>query len=280
MAIEEFAPAKVNLALHVTGQRPDGYHLLDSLVVFADVGDRLTVTPDPQLSLTLSGPLSAGLPVDGDNLVLRAARFLGGPAPLGARITLEKHLPAAAGLGGGSSDAAAALRALAGLWAIPLPAPEATARLGADVPVCLDPRPRRMQGIGEILTEAPPLPEVWAVLANPGVPVSTPAIFRALSRKDGSPMPAVLPVLRDADALAVFLAGLRNDLEPPAVSLAPPIGTVLAALAAQPGCGLARMSGSGATCFGLFATEPAAKTAAAVIAQAEPAWWVRAAGLG
>ncbi|AMY67416.1 4-(cytidine 5'-diphospho)-2-C-methyl-D-erythritol kinase [Frigidibacter mobilis] len=274
MPTEEFAPAKVNLALHVTGQRADGYHLLDSLVVFAGVGDRLTAEPAEGLSLDVTGPRAEGVPTGPENLVMRAARLL--DPGRGARLVLDKHLPAAAGIGGGSSDAAAALRALARLWGLPLPAAGATAVLGADVPVCLDPRPRRMAGIGDVLSEVPPLPPAWLVLVNPGVPVPTPAVFRALARKDGTPLPP-LPVCTDAPSLAALLRGMRNDLEPPARGLQPRVTEALAALGAQPGCLLARMSGSGATCFGLFAREAQAQGAATALALSRPGWWVRAA---
>lgn len=274
MPTDGFAPAKVNLALHVTGQRADGYHLLDSLVVFADVGDRLTAEPAEGLSLTVTGPRAAGVPTGAENLVLRAARLL--DPDRGASLTLDKHLPAAAGIGGGSSDAAAALRLLARLWDLPLPAAEATAVLGADVPVCLEARPRRMSGIGDVLAEVPPLPPAWLVLVNPGVPVSTPAVFRALARKDGTPMPE-LPACADAAALAALLRGLRNDLELPACGLQPVVAEVLATIAAQRGCLLARMSGSGATCFGLFAAEAPARSAASALVSAMPGWWVQAA---
>lgn len=264
-AIEVFAPAKINLALHVTGQRADGYHLLDSLVVFADVGDRLTVRPVGGPSLSVSGPMSSGVPTDGRNLVLRAAAAMGVPAT----ITLEKHLPAAAGIGGGSSDAAAVMRALAGTGA---PLPDAPEALGADVPVCLFGRPARMSGIGERIQPADGLPPLPAVLVNPGVSVSTPEVFRALKRRDGAPMPAI-PGFADVGAYADWLAAQRNDLEAPAVALAPVIGAALDALDA---CGalLARMSGSGATCFGLFASDRAARRAADRISASEPGWWV------
>jgi len=274
MPTEGFAPAKVNLSLHVTGQRADGYHLLDSLVVFADVGDGLTVSPASELSLRVTGPRAEGVPTGAENLVLRAARLL--DPGRGARLTLDKHLPAAAGIGGGSSDAAAALRVLARLWGLPLPVAEATAVLGADVPVCLEARPRRMSGIGDQLSDVPPLPPAWLVLVNPGVPVSTPAVFRALARKDGAPMPDV-PACADAATFAAFLLGLRNDLELPARALQPQVSEVLAALGAQTGCLLARMSGSGATCFGLFAAEAPARGAAAALAAAAAGWWVQAA---
>jgi 4-diphosphocytidyl-2-C-methyl-D-erythritol kinase len=275
MAIDEAAPAKVNLTLHVTGRRADGYHLLDSLVVFTALGDRLRLAPAAHLRLRLQGPMAAGVPEGGDNLVLRAAALIRGTASRGAEITLQKRLPMAAGLGGGSSDAAAALRGLARLWRCPLPDVRALARLGADVPVCLTPRTQRMRGVGELLDAVPPLPATWLVLANPGVAVPTPAVFAALAGRAGDPMPAALPRCGTAADLAAFLQQNRNDLETPARALAPQIGQVLAALSAQPGCLLARMTGSGGTCFGLFAQPAAAAAAARNLAAAEPGWWVR-----
>jgi 4-diphosphocytidyl-2-C-methyl-D-erythritol kinase len=263
----EFAPAKINLTLHVTGQRADGYHLLDSLVVFAEVGDWVSVTEGP-LGLTISGPQAAALPVTDDNLVLRAALAMG----VSARIRLEKHLPIASGIGGGSADAAACLRALAELTGADLPDAAAVLALGADVPVCLAGRPVRMQGVGEVLTPVPALPQMFVVLVNPGVGVATPAVFKALPRKDNSPMPAV-PKCEGAAEFAAWLAEQRNDLEAPAQVLAPVIGDVKAALAAQPGCLLAQMSGSGATCFGLFDTLDQAETARVAITQQRPEWW-------
>lgn len=275
MKATEFAPAKINLCLHVTGRRADGYHLLDSLVVFAGVGDRVSGTlegPPSQgvTSLEVTGPMAAGLSGEGDNLVLRAARAMG----VSARIVLEKHLPVSSGIGGGSADAAATMRLLARLSGRALPDAAAVLALGADVPVCLAGRPARMTGIGEGLAPLPPLPEVWLVLANPGVAVSTPAIFRALARADNAPLPRDLPRLRGAAELAAFVMMQRNDLEPPALTLEPVIGRVKAALSAQPGCLMARMSGSGATCFGLFADPLAASAAARAIRTAEPGWWV------
>jgi len=219
---------------------------------------------------------AAGLAAEGDNLVLRAARFLGFAD---AALTLDKHLPVASGIGGGSSDAAAALRALARLAGRALPPAAAVAGLGADVPVCLDPRPRRMSGLGEVLADVPALPPVWLVLVNPGIAVATPAVFRALTDRQGRPMPATLPRWADAAELAAFLRMMRNDLEPPAMALAPVIGQVRAALSAQPGCLFARMSGSGATCFGLFADPLGAAAAARAIRAAEPGWWVADCGL-
>ena len=263
VAMTEAAPAKINLCLHVTGQRADGYHLLDSLVVFADIADRISVSAAPALSLRVTGPQAAGLAAElaagADNLVLRAAQSLAaarGPVP-GAAITLDKQLPLASGIGGGSADAAAVLA------------------LGADVPVCLAGRPARMRGIGAELSAVPPLPPAWLVLVNPGVAVATPAVFKALAKKTNPGLPEV-PHLADAPALAAWLGQQRNDLEPAAEALAPVIAEVRRALAAQPGCLLARMSGSGATCFGLFADPATAHAAKAALASAERQWWVAA----
>jgi 4-diphosphocytidyl-2-C-methyl-D-erythritol kinase len=276
MAIEEFAPAKVNLALHVTGRRADGYHLLDSIVVFAGAGDRLSAAPAGALTLAVTGPRAAGLAAGEENLVMRAARLMAGGR--GARMVLEKHLPVASGIGGGSADAAAALRALARLWGVGLPEPDAVLALGADVPVCLAGRPARMSGIGGALAPLPPLPPCWLVLANPGVAVPTGAVFGGLARRDNPPLPP-LPAagFADAAALAGWLGTARNDLEAPALAAAPEIGAVRDALAALPGVLLARMSGSGATCFGLVADEAAARAGAARLAAAHPGWWVTAA---
>jgi 4-diphosphocytidyl-2-C-methyl-D-erythritol kinase len=275
MVTEGFAPAKINLTLHVTGQRADGYHLLDSLVVFADVGDCVAATAGQGISLTIDGPMAAGVPADDTNLVVRAARLLAADGQ-GALITLTKTLPVASGIGGGSSDAAATLRVLTRLWDVPPPRREDAARLGADVPVCLDPRPRRMSGVGEQLRDVPPLPPFWLVLASPGVPVATAAVFRALSSRDNAPMPEMLPHWPDIAALAGFLGSMRNDLETPAMRLEPTIGDVLTALRATRGCMIARMSGSGATCFGIYGDRIAAADAAVRIRAAEPHWWVSA----
>lgn len=272
----EFAPAKVNLTLHVTGRRPDGLHLLDSLVVFPRIGDRLTARPADALSLAVEGPFAAGLASDEANLVLRAARML---APgRGAALRLDKRLPVAAGIGGGSSDGAAALRLLSRQWRVALPPPDALLALGADLPVCLAARSARMTGVGEAVAPVD-LPAGWLVLCNPGVPLATGAVFAGLAGAAGAPMAAV-PRLADLAALAGFVAAGRNDLEAPARALAPAIDAALAALAGAPGCLLARMSGSGATCYGLFAGEAAARQAAAGIAAGEPGWWVEAAGFG
>ncbi len=268
-----FAPAKINLTLHVTGRRADGYHLLDSLVAFADVGDLVTAAAAHDLRLTVTGPMAAGLSDAGDNLVLRAARMLG-PGRT-ATITLDKHLPLASGIGGGSSDAAAALRVLSRLWNLPLP--DRTGVLGADVPVCMDPRARRMSGIGEVLAEVLPLPPVWVVLVNPRVGVATADVFGALTVHDSAPMPEALPHWADTAALAAFLRDMRNDLERPAMLVQPVIGEVQAALRATDRCLVARMSGSGATCFGLYADQAAARAACAAISARNPGWWVVAA---
>ncbi|MBL6929267.1 MAG: 4-(cytidine 5'-diphospho)-2-C-methyl-D-erythritol kinase [Rhodospirillales bacterium] len=272
------APAKINLYLHVTGRRDDGFHLLDSLIVFADVGDRIALEPADELSLTIDGPFSAGLSNGDDNLVLRAARALAELAGRndGARIRLTKNLPVASGIGGGSADAAATLRALMRLWEIEPDADallEMALSLGADVPVCLASRPSFLGGIGENIDPAPALPPVWMVLANPGVAVSTPEIFRA--RRGGFSTPARFDAPpADAIRLAALLAGRNNDLAEPACALAPAIIETLDAIAAQPGCLLARMSGSGATCFGLFAEAASAQSARSGIRNAHPDWWV------
>jgi 4-diphosphocytidyl-2-C-methyl-D-erythritol kinase len=269
-----FAPAKVNLALRVTGRRADGYHLLDSLAVFAGVGDVVSATPAEGLSLALAGPGAGALQAEPDNLVLRAARALAAEAGIApaAAITLEKHLPVASGIGGGSADAAAALRVLDALWGTrlgPARLRGIAAALGADVPVCVESRSMRMRGVGEVLDAVPPLPPFGLLLANPRLALATPAVFKA--RAPGFSAEAAYPDRwPDAAALADWLRPLGNDLEAAAITLCPPIAGVLAAIAAQPGCLLARMSGSGATCFGLFATPVEAEAAAAALPDG---WW-------
>ena len=279
MTLQVFAPAKVNLTLHVTGRRDDGYHLLDSLVAFAGVGDVLTLEPADDLSLRITGPEGAGLAAEPDNLVLRAAAALEAPGQ-GARITLDKRLPVASGIGGGSADAAAALHGLSRLWSCLLPDPARSLALGADVPVCLQGKTCRMSGVGDHLAPAPPLPPVWAVLANPRIPVPTPAVFRALTSRSNPAMPADLPCWANAPDLARWLAAQRNDLEPAAIAVAPQIAMVLDRLASLPGTLLARMSGSGATCFALFGTSALAEAAATALRQTHPDWWIAAAPLG
>lgn len=275
---EARAPAKVNLTLHVTGRRSDGYHCLDSLVAFAAIGDRLTAVPAAGVSLKVDGPMARGVPTGPDNLVMRAAKVLS-PGH-GAAISLEKHLPAAAGIGGGSSDAAATLRLLSDLWGVPLPDAAAILALGADVPVCLVGRPARMRGIGErVMPLDATLPPAWLVLANPGVAVPTARVFKGLTRYDNPPMPDILPGCASAAALAEWLTGQRNDLEAPAMALVPEVAETLSAIRDTADCRLARMSGSGATCFGLYDAADPARAAARQIARARPAWWVAAAPL-
>ncbi|WP_045387610.1 4-(cytidine 5'-diphospho)-2-C-methyl-D-erythritol kinase [Falsirhodobacter sp. alg1] len=263
--IEALARAKVNLALHVTGRREDGYHLLDSLVVFAGVGDRLTGTTADTLTLEVTGPEAAGL--SGDNLVLRAARLMEGTAAL----HLEKVLPVASGIGGGSADAAAALRVMAGLTGAPLPMASDVLKLGADVPVCLNGASARMGGVGERLDPVL-LPKGWLVLANPRVQVPTGPVFKGL-QAFGAALPDI-PAFATVMDLVQWLRNTRNDLEAPAITLQPIIADVRDTLAATTGCLMARMSGSGATCWGLFASEREARAAAAAL---PPEWWSAAA---
>jgi 4-diphosphocytidyl-2-C-methyl-D-erythritol kinase len=268
--VSHFAPAKVNLALHVTGRRDDGYHLLDSLVVFADVGDWVYIRPANELALSVSGPRAAGVPTDRSNLVWRAAEAFGRAG--GATIHLDKHLPHAGGIGGGSADAGAALRGLASLWGVEMPRLDALLAIGADIPVCVASAPARMRGIGDVLDPVPPIPPLWLVLVNPGVETPTGAVFKALDSVDNAPMPA--PCWSDAERLLEWLALTRNDLEPAATSLVPAVRDALAALDATDGCRLARMSGSGATCFGIFVDEARARAAAERLGQAHGDWWV------
>ena len=300
-AIQRQARAKVNLSLRVTGKRPDGYHELDGLTAFADAGDLVTVWDADNLSLEVVGPYAgalsnlpasdlpasdwpaAGAP-EADNLVLRAARMLAAATgrPPRARILLDKQLPVAGGLGGGSADAAAALHALCQLWGVdPGPArlAEVGLRLGADVPVCLHGYAAFVSGIGERLGPAPHLPDAYLVLANPGVELSTGVVFKALDGRISGPAARWDAPPSDAGALARHLARDGNDLEGPARRLRPEVDSVLTTLAARPGCLIARMSGSGATCFGLFAEAGSAEAAAAQLAADRPGWWVRAARL-
>jgi 4-diphosphocytidyl-2-C-methyl-D-erythritol kinase len=281
--IRRAAPAKLNLYLHVTGRRADGYHLLDSLVAFAALHDTVSAAPAGDLSLSVAGPFADALRGEGDNLVLRAARKLAAAAgtPARAALHLVKRLPVASGIGGGSADAAAALGALAELWDAALP-PESLASLGlalgADVPICLAGCAAQVSGIGETIAPAPPLPAAPLVLVNPLVPLATPAVFKARSGAFSEPAP-LARAPRDVADLAEALAARANDLTDAAVSIVPEIATVLAGLAAQPGCLLARMSGSGATCFALFARHEDAAAAAAAIGADHPAWWVAASTL-
>ena len=279
-----FALAKINLCLHVTGRRGDGYHLLDSLVAFADVGDTLSATAHDAIALAIDGPFGAGLSSGPDNLVRKAARVLAErlDRPVGASIRLDKSLPVASGIGGGSADAAATLRLLCELWAVPDPVraelPALAFTLGADVPVCLAGVSSRMRGVGDQLAPMP-LPGFGLLLVNPGRGVSTADVFHALyrSRAQGSG-PLTIPGFDNVEALAIWLSRQANDLQAPALEICPEIGDVLQALRRTPGCLLARMSGSGATCFGLYATAERAAEAANQLPQQR--WWIRAGEAG
>jgi 4-diphosphocytidyl-2-C-methyl-D-erythritol kinase len=271
--------------LRVLGRRADGFHELQSLVAFADCGDSLSFTPGGALALDLAGPFAEGLGSDA-NLVMKAARAAMEIAPTiqPGRFALDKRLPVASGLGGGSSDAAAALRLLAeanpGCLSDPVLGDIADA-LGSDIRVCLHGGSAWMEGRGERVTPAHPLPEIHAVLANPGVAVSTAAVFGALERDRGAAAePCAAPgAFRDAAALAEWLGANPNDLEPPAKALAPAIASCIAALAAQPRGLIARMSGSGATCFALFGAAEDALAAAARLRASHSGWWIEAARL-
>lgn len=280
----EPAPAKLNLTLDILGRRPDGYHDLSSLVVFADCGDTLSVTPSTSFSLTVGGPFATA--IDGKNLVAEAVARATARAPrlVVGTFHLEKRLPIAAGLGGGSSDAAAAIRLLRRLN----PTLEGAidwlglARaLGADVPVCLTARAAHMGGIGDRVALLPTLPRLWAVLANPGVPLATATVFRDLAAPPVAPTAPPSPPARFGDAaqLIAYVAAGRNDLEAAARRLCPAVADVLAAVAALPGVALTRMSGSGPTCFGLFQRSADATAAAAQLTRQRPTWWVSAAEL-
>lgn len=287
-ALQEFAPAKVNLTLEIPGRRADGYHEIISLVAFADVGDRLTFQPlaSREIKLETQGPTATA--IEGDNLVLRAGRvFLENePDARGGRFILDKRLPVAAGIGGGSADAAAAVRLLARanasrpswrtrLW-------PALAGLGADIPVCMEPRAAWVRGIGEQVLRVAALPEVPAVLVNPGVALPTGAVFAALGAPPldarylgATPLRGEMPgAFASITALLDFLHHHPNDLEPPARRLAPVIEEVSRAIAQVPGCLLARLSGSGPTCYGLFGTRAEADRAAEALSHSYPDWWI------
>lgn len=277
--IEVFAPAKVNLYLHVVGRRPDGYHLLDSLVVFVGVGDSLRLEPGQGLHLALEGPTAPLLASESDNIVLRAAAKLAQAVgrSADARISLTKRLPVAAGIGGGSADAAAALQGLCQLWAVEPPDLAAIGlSLGADLPVCLRGQPTQMAGVGEQLQAAPVLPPAWLVLVNPRVAVPTPMVFKGRQGPFSQPAP-LLEAPANAIELAGLLANRHNDLTDPAIALAPVIAEMLTAIDGTNGCLLARMSGSGATCFGLYGSESDAEEAAERLASHHPDWWIAAA---
>ncbi|MDA8587141.1 4-(cytidine 5'-diphospho)-2-C-methyl-D-erythritol kinase [Rhodobacteraceae bacterium] len=285
--VKVFAPAKVNLTLHITGQRGDGYHLIDSLVSFATVGDRLTFRNAEDWSLVVDGPESLNVPDDGSNLAMMAAGLICD----GGALTLQKNLPTASGIGGGSADAGAALRAAMAAnprlvnvdWNAP-PRDDMTSladrvlALGADVPMCLLSMPARVRGIGDDIAFVD-LPRLPMLLVNPRVPVPTGPVFQALASKVNDPMDS-LPTDLTAGFLINWLHQQRNDLETPALKIAPAINDVLDALRRMDGCGLARMSGSGATCFGLFDTDASAQAAGHAIQKAYPDWWLAGGYLG
>jgi 4-diphosphocytidyl-2-C-methyl-D-erythritol kinase len=277
------APAKINLFLHVVGRRADGLHLLDSLVAFAAYGDDLAVEPARGVSLVIDGPFAGDLSADDDNLVLRAARLLRDEcgAAGGAHIRLTKNLPVASGIGGGSADSAAALAALARMWKVAVPAERLAAlglQLGADLPVCLVGRSSFVGGVGERIDPAPPMADLDILLINPLVPLPTADVFRRRAQgPDGARFGAPgrwQAAPKDAAALCARLADCRNDLTEAATALVPDIADVLRLIGAQPGCRLARLSGSGATCFGLFTDSAAARTAATAVLAERPRWWV------
>lgn len=282
MTVEGHAHAKINLALHVTGRRGDGYHLVHSLVVFAQQADRLTVTAAKNLELKVTGPFADGVPANGRNLVMKAAQLLQRLRHVvdGASITLEKFLPHGGGIGGGSSDAATALRLLAELWQVaPLGVAEALP-LGADVPVCMQaPHPCFVRGVGEIVEPVTGLPEFWLVLVNPGVHVATARVFALhdeLYESDSGAL-APLPDPMGVNDVKLWLRKHRNDLSRivSRQSLAPVIDQIFDTLLDSTGCGAADMSGSGSTCWGFFQTESAARTAEHTISGNNPDWWVR-----
>ncbi|WP_421724545.1 4-(cytidine 5'-diphospho)-2-C-methyl-D-erythritol kinase [Bauldia sp.] len=284
----ESARAKLNLALHVLDRRPDGYHNLDSLVVFADLADRVTLYPEEpgMIGLRIDGPfaeeLRAASPPE-DNLVFTVAKGMAeafaADVQGGLGLQLEKHLPIAAGLGGGSADAAAALRLLNRAWHLGIPAQELASigfSLGADIPVCLLSRPARLRGRGDDLLPVNGLPALPIVLVNPRVPLSTRDVFRRLQPAAREPMPALPNSIATPMELVFWLRRTRNDLFPQAVAIVPPVETALRAVANDPDCVFARMSGSGPTVFGIFMSDETAVRAAARLRAAEPSWWVMA----
>lgn len=289
MSLVERAPAKINLTLHIVARRDDGWHELESLVVFTRSGDTLSLEPGPTLDLTVDGPTAPASGRLDDNLVLRAARALERRV-IGLEVGafhLVKRLPVAAGIGGGSSDAAAALRLLARLNGLPLEDPRviaSAAETGADIPVCLAARARLMSGVGDRLGHLLQLPPLPALVVNPGVPLDTKAVFERMGlppgwRTQASAHPEIVDG-RSADAVFPLLRRGRNDMEDAACVLVPVISDVLAVLGAAPGCRLARMSGSGASCFGLFTDCKAAARAKASIQAVQPNWWIKSTMLG
>ncbi len=278
--LQAHAAAKLNLFLHVTGRRADGYHLLQSLVVFTDIGDRLSATRADAMWLEVNGPFGKSPALAGENLVMKAARLLQETTGCSkqAHLILEKHLPIGAGIGGGSADAAAALKLLCELWEITLSDTDLHAlalRLGSDVPACLHSRPLIMSGTGEQLEPLTLEGQLHLVLANPGKTLLTAPVFQRFHEPMRTPM-QIAPRL-SFTALLELLNATGNDLEAPAMELVPEIGSILETLRSQPGCLLARMSGSGATCFGLFRHPQEAADAENLLATQYPDWWVKAA---
>jgi len=278
--LDERARAKVNLALHVVGRRGDGYHLLDTLVVFPEIADGLSARPAPGLVLDVDGPFAAATPAGNDNLVLRAARMLRARCEsVGAHLKLTKNLPVEAGIGGGSADAAAALRLLNRMWGCDLdPAALASlgAGLGADVPMCVHSRPLRARGIGEDVVPLAGWPAIDLVLVNPARRLRVADMFAALREPHGTGLGEVPRSFKDAADLAAYLKSLRNDLEAPARDRAPELAAALKELGARPGCLMARMSGSGPTVFGIFAAAAEAARAAGWMSAQHSDWWVAA----
>lgn len=281
------APAKVNLYLHITGRRDDGYHTLDSLVAFGGIHDRIEAEAADDISLTVEGPFANQVPLGDDNIIIETARRLQTLLGVkgGARLTLTKRLPVAGGIGGGSADAAATIRLLIAFWDAHAPEDKLGALaldLGADVPVCLGGKAAYMGGIGEVLRETPVLPKAWMLLANPGEMLSTEAVFRRFAERHDGAWSAAAPLTTTPTTpgeLAAALLGRKNDLGEAAISLVPAIGDVLDALEGLPGCLMARMSGSGATCFGLFADPDSVTQATLKLVKDRPAWWAKPASL-
>ncbi len=281
-SLRKFAPAKINLFLHVTGKRDDGYHTLESLVAFADIGDEITFQPADTLSVDIRGPYADGLSVT-DNSIIKAAQFYAHRHCLNpsGKFTLTKNLPIASGIGGGTADAAAALHVLESAHGQPIPDATALTALGADVPVCVSGDVVVMQGIGEVITPVAAFPTCDVLLINSGHSVATADVFRGLQPPYSGPL--VQPTTAGwatLSELTDFLQTTRNDLVKPALSLAPQISGVVAALSRSKGCKIARMSGSGATCFGIFESSEAAQTAAEIIAEGHPTWWIKQGKLG
>lgn len=267
----ELARAKINLCLHITGLRDDGMHLLDSIVVFPAIGDVLEATPDNDLSLDITGPFGEDLEAGADNLVIRAARTLAGKS---AALRLRKNLPVASGIGGGSADAAACIRLLSEMWDVDVPSLDQLTNLGADVPVCMAQVPVRMSGIGERLEALPTMPKFWIVLVNSGQAVETGAVFGALKSRNNAGVSRIPESFPTHETLFEFLRAQRNDMQAAAIDKRPVIAQVLSALENTKNCSLNRMSGSGGTCFGLFANEADAAIAASEIRKNHPRWWV------